>query len=50
MKAHLVITDEDLEIARKEEAKTRHDVMGHVQYVRLHSEFLALGPTNDSIW
>jgi hypothetical protein len=37
MKAHVVITDEDLEIARKEEAKRRHDVMGHVQYVHLHS-------------
>jgi adenylosuccinate lyase len=35
MKAHVVITDDDLEIARKEEAKRRHDVMGHVQYVRL---------------
>jgi adenylosuccinate lyase len=36
MKAHVVITDEDLQIAAKEEAKRRHDVMGHVQYV-LHS-------------
>ncbi len=36
MKAHLVVTDDDLEIARKEEAKRRHDVMGHVQYVTLH--------------
>ena len=35
MKAHLVVTDDDLEIARKEEAKRRHDVMGHVQYVVL---------------
>jgi adenylosuccinate lyase len=36
MQAHLVITDDDLEIARKEEAKRRHDVMGHVQYVIPH--------------
>ena len=35
LKAHVVITDDDLEIARKEEAKRRHDVMGHVQYVYL---------------
>ncbi|PMD65526.1 adenylosuccinate lyase [Hyaloscypha bicolor E] len=30
MKAHVLITDDDLEIARKEESKRRHDVMGHV--------------------
>ena len=27
MKQHVVITDDDLEIARLEEAKRRHDVM-----------------------
>jgi len=48
MKAHILITDDDLEIARKEEAKRRHDVMGHVQYVYLLSE-LGCGSV-DSGW
>ena len=30
MKAHLVLTDEDFEVARVEEKKRRHDVMAHV--------------------
>ncbi|CAM1503235.1 Fc.00g080110.m01.CDS01 [Cosmosporella sp. VM-42] len=30
MKAHLVLTDEDFEIARVEEKRRRHDVMAHV--------------------
>jgi adenylosuccinate lyase len=30
MREHLVLTDEDFEIARVEEKKRRHDVMAHV--------------------
>jgi adenylosuccinate lyase len=30
MRAHLMVTDEDFEIARVEEKKRRHDVMAHV--------------------
>ena len=30
MKGHLVITDEEIELASKEEAKVRHDVMANV--------------------
>jgi adenylosuccinate lyase len=30
MKEHLMVTDEDFEIARVEEKKRRHDVMAHV--------------------
>lgn len=30
MRAHLMVTDEDFEVARVEEKKRRHDVMAHV--------------------
>jgi len=50
MKAHVVITDEDLEIARKEEAKRRHDVMGHVQYVPYNSSPIPTIMKTEDFW